>query len=307
MSSALDSEIRVQTFLFLDALRAKYGETLPRQELERGFEFRGERVPLLAPNGIFSPRVLEGNPLSLTTVPTKPGRARPYEDKIEGNVIQYKYRGTDAAHRDNVGLRRAMASRTPLVYFHGLVPGMYYAAYPVFVVADDPVNLTFTIAVDERDAKIDVEPSRIAESTDAARREYVTRLTKQRMHQQGFRERVLLAYRQCCAVCKIKHRPLLDAAHIVPDREEQGEPVISNGLALCKIHHAAFDSNIIGIRPDLIIEVRQDVLIEIDGPMLLHGFQELHSKALVVLPSRSADRPGREFLEVRYKRFLEAS
>jgi hypothetical protein len=34
---------------------------------------------------------------------------------------------------------------------------------------------------------------------------------------------------------------LLDAAHILPDGHPKGEPVVPNGLALCKLHHAAFD------------------------------------------------------------------
>jgi putative restriction endonuclease len=48
-----------------------------------------------------------------------------------------------------------------------------------------------------------------------------------------------------------------------PDRH----PEVSNGLSLCKIHRAAFDRGIIGIRPDYAIEVREDALKEVDGPM----------------------------------------
>ncbi|MBN2352090.1 MAG: HNH endonuclease, partial [Spirochaetales bacterium] len=58
------------------------------------------------------------------------------------------------------------------------------------------------------------------------------------------------AYSRSCTVCRLKHPELLDAAHIIPDAEESGEPVIPNGLALCKIHHSAYDKNIIGITPD---------------------------------------------------------
>jgi len=34
---------------------------------------------------------------------------------------------------------------------------------------------------------------------------------------------------------------LLDAAHITPDTHPEGEPIVSNGLSLCKLHQAAFD------------------------------------------------------------------
>ena len=60
------------------------------------------------------------------------------------------------------------------------------------------------------------------------------------------------------------------------DRDPEGEPKVSNGLALCKLHHAAFDCHIIGVNPDYRVEVRVDVLEEIDGPMLEHGLQGFH-------------------------------
>jgi putative restriction endonuclease len=138
------------------------------------------------------------------------------------------------------------------------------------------------------------------------RRAYVTAITQRRLHQQGFRERVLAAYRQCCAVCRLTHSGLLDAAHILPDCHPKGEPWVSNGLALCKIHHAAYDQNILGISGALEIKIRQDILLEVDGPMLRHGLQELDGKKLLVVPKSQSLRPRVEFLEERYREFLQA-
>jgi len=98
---------------------------------------------------------------------------------------------------------------------------------------------------------------------------------------------------------------LLDAAHILPDHHPQGDPIVPNGLALCKIHHAAYDSNILGIRPDCVVQLRGDVLVEIDGPMLRHGLQEMHGRG-IHLPRSRADRPERSRLEERYEQFLAA-
>ena len=95
----------------------------------------------------------------------------------------------------------------------------------------------------------------------------MTRLGKQRMHQREFRQRVRRAYREQCAICRLRHEELLDAAHILPDGHPRGEPVVPNGLALCKPHHAAFDRHVLGVRPDLTVELRPDVLREPDGPM----------------------------------------
>ena len=80
---------------------------------------------------------------------------------------------------------------------------------------------------------------------------------------------------------KYRRDETTDAAHIVPD-SENGTPIISNGLPLCKIHYAAFDQNIFGITPDYIVKTRDDVLNEIDGPMLKHGLQGFNNQRIYV-------------------------
>jgi len=116
----------------------------------------------------------------------------------------------------------------------------------------------------------------------------------------------MAAYETRCAVCRLGHRELLDAAHIIGDREEHGIAAVTNGLALCKIHHAAYDRNILGIRPDYVVEVHGRLLDEIDGPMLRYGLQEHHGKDLMQLPSRRAERPEPERLMERYAQFTAA-
>ena len=116
---------------------------------------------------------------------------------------------------------------------------------------------------------------------------------------------MIAAYGERCALCALRHRELLDAAHIIPDIEEAGEPIVKNGLSLCKIHHAAFDQNILGINPEYRIRMRNDILEEIDGPMLRYGLQELHDKTLY-LPKRKNFWPDRDRLDIRYSKFLNA-
>lgn len=126
-----------------------------------------------------------------------------------------------------------------------------------------------------------------------------------RLHQPVFRARVLAAYERTCAVCRLKHVDLLDAAHILSDAEG-GLPIVPNGLSLCKIHHAAYDRNILGIRPEYTVEIRADVLVEVDGPMLRHGLQELHGAALT-LPTRPQNHPDRDLLAARFETFSAGS
>lgn len=162
--------------------------------------------------------------------------------------------------------------------------------------SEDAQRREFSVAVDEGQRLFDPE------AWAAPQREYIRRLTNLRLHQPVFRSRVLRAYADSCAMCLLRHADLLDAAHILPDTHPRGDPVVPNGLALCKIHHAAYDRNILGVRPDLRVEVQPRVLAEIDGPMLRHGLQEMAGVTLLV-PRRHDARPDRARLEERYKEF----
>lgn len=230
------------------------------------------------------------------------------DESFDDGIFTYKYRGTDPFHRDNIGLREAMKKRIPLIYFVALLPGKYKAIWPVYITNDNPSSLSFTVQADDSSSIISSLQNSSAEAVsddyENARRSYITSTVKSRLHQSSFRERVLHAYREQCAFCKLKHPELLDAAHIISDGDEMGEPLIVNGLSLCKIHHAAFDSNIVGVRPDYKIIVREDILIETDGPMLKHGIQELQDKN-IILPTSKSSWPDVERLSIRYEKFRE--
>jgi putative restriction endonuclease len=190
------------------------------------------------------------------------------------------------------------------VYLQGIMRGLYMPIFPVYVVGDEPETLSFTVRADDVEG---LGVGILLGAADAGFRRYAARLIQERVHQAGFRARVLQAYRVSCAVCRLKEHPeLLDAAHILPDGHPQGAAVVPNGLSLCKLHHAAFDANIIGIRPDHVMEVRRDVLAEIDGPMLTHGLQGVERQQIVV-PRRPSLRPDPAFLEERYELFRQAS
>ena len=178
-------------------------------------------------------------------------------------------------------------------------------AWLAFVVGNDPSDLCFKVAIDEQRLAL-AEPTGPADRVAEARRSYVTVLTLRRLHQETFRQRVLRAYRENCAICHLRHAELLEAAHILPDGHPRGEPVVPNGVALCKLHHAAFDRHILGITSQFIIEVRRDILEEADGPMLRHGLQEIAGQR-INLPSNHHLWPRPEFLEERYEMFRKAS
>lgn len=306
----IDHQVRLAAFSWLTDQARIHGDVLPREILAQGFEFEGQRVPLVGPQGIFKPKLIPQVPLSITTTPKGP-----YDDSFGSDgFLLYRYRGTNPQHRDNAGLRMALFKKTPLVYFHGIVPGKYLAVWPAYIVGDQPDSLIFKVALEDPayiqtslERQDEREDGRLLSSDtgEEARRAYLTASVRHRLHQSGFRERVLNAYKGQCAFCRLRHRDLLEAAHIIPDGEPEGKPIVRNGISLCKFHHAAFDKYLLGLRPDYVIEVRRDILEEEDGPMLLHGLQGLHMKKMYV-PRLDRSRPNPDFLDWRYQRFRNA-
>lgn len=71
-----------------------------------------------------------------------------------------------------------------------------------------------------------------------------------------FRPAVLRAYSYRCSVCQCALK-LVDAAHIIPVADPQSTDDVTNGLALCRIHHGAFDNGLMGVQSTYRIIVNQ--------------------------------------------------
>ena len=300
--SEYDTYLRSAAFAFLDQLALRSPE-LVRYEDVAQFHFQGTRIPLMdLGRGIRKPRQLEGA-ISIRTVHAPRPQDRPYADEQGADgYFRYKWREHDQEQAENRALRVVCERRLPLIWFVGVSSGTYMPLFPVWLSDEEPFAEQFVVALDDEelyrwDHSETLEP--------VAQRRYAERLARVRLHQPLFRERVLVSYETSCAVCHLRHRELLDAAHILPD-SEGGEPIVPNGIAMCRLHHGAFDHGLIGVRPDYRIEVRADVLAASDGPTLRHALQALHGQQITVPRQRTA-RPDRALLEVRYSRFQTAS
>ncbi|WP_066460852.1 HNH endonuclease [Sanguibacter suarezii] len=282
------------------ALRLRIIDWVQRQaELNGGFLYRHEllshRIDGMDLPVIDYSRGIR-NPQNFTsTLSIVASASGPYDDaESDDGLLHYAYRDGDPWGGDNRKLRNAITTGQPLILFRKEVKNIYTPIAPVYVVDDVPEERAFLIALDESFTFVP-DPRNLS----VPQRAYAVRLARQRLHQPAFRTRVLVAYEVRCAVCQLKHGSLLDAAHIVSDSEEHGVPTVNNGLALCKIHHAAYDQNMMGITPDYMVEIDSELLAEIDGPMLKHGLQEMHGRT-ISMPARVADRPDRELLAWRY-------
>jgi putative restriction endonuclease len=295
-----DEALRNACFLSLDVLRAAHGEDLPyRGGLEHGFSFRGCRIPFLSPyKGIYRAAAQEGRAaLSINT-----SFESRYDDEETPDGFFYAYRDGPVDQPDNRALLAAYAERAPLVYFVATRPGYYKPLYPSFVIADDRGTRRVLVSPGLRVGPLEeLEP---VEIDDPLERRYAVRETRIRLHQARFRGRVLVAYAGRCTICRLRETRLLDAAHIVGDPEERGEPAVANGLALCSIHHRAFDQDLVGVSPDYTVQVSRRLLDDEDGPML-ELLKAFHDRVIEV-PSRHVWRPDRERLAARFERFRAA-
>lgn len=295
-----DDEVRSSCIASLDVLSARFGDELPYPGgLSGGFAFRGRRVPFLSTQkGIYRAAAQSG-PAALAV---QTSWKSPYGDaEIESGYL-YAYRSGPIDQPDNRALRAAHTLQVPIIHFVATRPNYYKPIYPCFVAADDPVARRVLISPGKMVGPVDErEPVAV---DDPIEREYVFRQTRVRVHQARFRARVVPAYGDRCAICRLKEERLLDAAHIVGDLEEHGEPTVSNGLSLCSIHHRAFDHDLVGITPDYEVRVARRLLDDQDGPML-ELLKEFHQEPIVV-PVRRSWLPDRERLGVRFERFTDA-
>ncbi len=296
-----DEDIRSSCFNSLAVLCAQFGDDVPYKDgLDRGFAFRGTRVPFLTyQKGIYRAAAQRGPAaLSINT-----SYVSPYEDEQTDAGFLYAYRAGSIDQPDNRALRAACELQVPLVYFIGTRPGWYRPVFPSYVIADDPAARRVTVGVGVMAGPLDDQEAVIAE--DPIERRYAVRQTRTRLHQARFRGRVLPAYGSQCAICRLKEARLLDASHILGDLDERGDAVVSNGLSLCSIHHRAFDQDLVGVSPDYEVRVAPRLLEDEDGPMLelLKGF----NGQPIVVPKRRSWQPDRNRLAARFDRFVAAS
>jgi putative restriction endonuclease len=187
----------------------------------------------------------------------------------------------------------------PIVYFVASRAGLYRPLYPYFVTHDLPQERRVVVTPGKLVGDFD-EPDTVP-VVDPLERKYVVRETKVRLHQGRFRGAVLLAYRDQCSICRLKEIRLLDAAHIDSDTSPTGDPLVTNGLSMCTIHHRAFDQKLVGISPDYEVRISKRLLDEHDGPML-DLLKAFHQQSLT-LPKQRQHYPDRERLAARYEGF----
>jgi putative restriction endonuclease len=219
-----DAQLRQAAFDHVNRLAVLKGDVLELGELATGFEFDGDRIPLInSQRGIFKPRQME-HLLSIRTVFPRKGARVWYDDQREvhrqiyagDDVVDCAFMGTDPNSADNRWLLDAMQQQIPVIYFLGTSPGRYQPIIPTFIVGWHAERLRVQLAFGAL-----VGASAQAVPPDAPERRYALREVKARLHQGSFRDAVPSAHGGRCAISHIPEPRLLDAAHIVMDADEQ--------------------------------------------------------------------------------------
>ncbi len=291
----------------------KKGQTLFNRDELLDFSFQGKRLGLVdRQKGI---HVISGSGFAISITTTNAGN---YNDRFnDSGQLLYHYQGTDPNLKSNIALKNNYKKNIPLIYFRQIQSDRRYECiYPVLVVNADDLKCEVTIDLFDYGINTNAESQMETLSNVMAfeekepslidNRSYSESIRLNRNHQAFFRKRVLTAYSNKCSICKFAHPELLQAGHIIPDRDSKGVAEVYNGISLCSIHHLAFDRNFIGIDPNYDINVNKKLLDEIDGPMLQHGFKDFHHKK-IFLPTEDVLKPNKAFLEKRFEEFKSAS
>jgi len=276
-----DLELRQRALEHVRALSRRYDDVVPVVVLRDGFDTPRGRISYGSFfNGIYRPKQFTGPAaLCLVTAPPKERRDAPYDDEYDEATATFTYhyrrpqsdsaRARLSAAADNRALKEALRPGVPLIYFRGIAPGQYTPVAPIFITHDDPVReaVAFQAALP------------VADTTPAG-------LTSDEL--------------------MLREAPLLQAAHIIEDRDPRGAAAVVNGIALCAIHHLAYDRNLLGIAPDGVVHIAGRLLAEIDGPMLRVGLQGFHG-APIEQPRDPLDRPDPTRLHARFERSSAAA
>jgi putative restriction endonuclease len=114
----------------------------------------------------------------------------------------------------------------------------------------------------------------------------------------GFRQQVLFAYGNRCAVTRVQLR-LVEAAHIVPVGAPGSADDVRNGIALAATYHRAYDNGLIYLDNDFRMQINAQ---EIDGleRLNLHGGLEAFRAPLgkIFLPPDRRQWPALDFIRL---------
>jgi putative restriction endonuclease len=134
--------------------------------------------------------------------------------------------------------------------------------------------------------------------TNQERRVTVSSVSR-RLRDAKFRKNVLIAYSYRCAFCGVQLN-LTDAAHIVPVSHERSVDKTYNGLALCALHHRAYDQSLVTVWEDYAVRISETEEMRLRAIVRGAGMEAFREGLLpsILLPPAVSDRPHAEYIRL---------
>ncbi len=135
-----------------------------------------------------------------------------------------------------------------------------------------------------------------------AAEERVRRVSTVLARRAAFATEIIEAYNRLCAMCGL-NLGLIEAAHVYPAHAPGSPDVVTNGVALCRNHHGAFDQHRIWIDPRSVkLKLHPEWIGATQGNPVSRAFVNSCLPKLR-LPARDDHRVDPDFLRERYEYF----
>ncbi len=150
--------------------------------------------------------------------------------------------------------------------------------------------------------------SKVTENPDAVNATQIATITEERqitvsnvkkkIRDNSFKSRILTSYSNKCAFCNMQLK-LIDAAHIVPVHYD-GTDETSNGIALCALHHRAYDRNLVTFNEEYQIRYNENEFNKLKEIGLDGGADKFINqlRSIINLPPAINDRPHIEYIKI---------
>lgn len=298
-----DLEMRLAAAGTLARLAHIYRDAVPWGEVVKGFPFRGDRI-LFANRavGIFKPKQMD-RVLSIRTVVPRAGKGVQYSDqKTDGSangMWVYDMRDLDPAHHQNQWLKTAWREGLPLIYLRGLAPAVYLPQFPVYVMDwdADAGQVRVALGLECTSQQDLVEPA----LRGRALFRYTYGCMQKRVSMARFRIDVLAAYKDTCALSGLVQPQLVDAVPITQGGSG-GRLDVTEGLCMSRLHHAAFDANLLGIDPDGRVHLSERLDTYANEALYPRNLMSVAGRR-ILMPKAPGFQPNRDLLAARFEQF----
>lgn len=132
---------------------------------------------------------------------------------------------------------------------------------------------------------------------------YTYRRMQERVLMAFFRVDILEAYRDTCAFSGLAQLQLVDAVPIVQGLSGDTLALgMTEGLCMSRLHHAAFNANLLGVDPDGRIHVSEQLDAREAGDSFSRHLTSLAGRR-ISMPRTLELHPNRDLLAVRFEQF----